>query len=354
MNIGARTLKTSLAVALSVYFCMLLNLEPALFAATSAVVSMQQSIGRSFRDAFEQIVVNLMAIGVGIVLGLMIPVLFISMAISTIIVILCCIKIFNMPNRIVLAVISSIIILASPQDQFLEHAMTRSLVLLVGIVVANLINITISPPHYRKVLEKKVINLNNFVIQAFSDSLNRYMHLNLPTEEEVSKNSEEFFKLFEDAEHLFELYREEWKIPLRNTPGKKREEEKLLEEYLDYNRGLWQRSQDVLFLAGERKIRREDAPDPEISSEYNRIFEMLLNVMFNASCYNLELQKKIKGEEAQIYPEPRVWKRLNDFINQWHDKNPTTNYYTHALMEVSIITYNIRWFAKESARILNG
>jgi len=355
MNIGARTLKTGIAVALSVYICMLLNISPPLFAATSAVVCMQQSIGKSFKNSFQQIIVNIMAIAVGTILGLTVPLLFISMALATIIVILFCTKVFKAPNQIVLAIISSIFILASPQEQFLEHAMVRSLAILIGIVTANIINLTIAPPRYGKTLEGKLLKLNNMAVQGFSDSLNRYLYLNLPLEEETRRSNHEFYRLFEEAEHFYDLYRDEWKVPVRNRdPGKKTEEEKLFKEYLRYNRGLWQRSQDLLFLAGERKMRRNEADDPVISCEFNRIFEMLFNVMFNATSYNLELQKKIKGEEAAIYPEPRVWSKLNDFLNQWQEKNPSTNYYMHALMELSVITYNVRWFAKESTRLLNS
>jgi hypothetical protein len=169
-----------------------------------------------------------------------------------------------------------------------------------------------------------------------------------------SKNNRAFFQLFEEAEHLYDLFSDEWNVPISNSnSGKKTAEEKLFKEYLNYNRGLWQRSQDLLFLAQERKMRREEANDPAISCEFNRIFEMLLNVMFNATSYNLELQKKIRGEEAQLYPEPRVWSKVNDLLNQWQEKNPPTAYFMHALMEVSVITYNIRWFAKESVRLLN-
>jgi uncharacterized membrane protein YgaE (UPF0421/DUF939 family) len=121
LSIGARTLKTGLAVALSVYLCILLNIEPPLFAATSAVVCMQQSIGKSLRNAFEQIIVNIMAIGVGMILGMTVPVLFISMAIATIVVILFALKSLQRRPISSWAIISAIFILSSPRT-FLEHA----------------------------------------------------------------------------------------------------------------------------------------------------------------------------------------------------------------------------------------
>ncbi len=268
--------------------------------------------------------------------------------------ILFCTKIFRAENHIVLAIISAIFVLASPQEQFIEHALTRSLAILIGIATANIINLLIAPPHYRKTLENKLIKLNTMAVQRFSDCLNRYIHLNLPSEGEINRLNYEFYELYEDAERLYDLYRDEWHVPIKQRdPGKKTAEEKMFKEYLNYNRGLWQRSQDILFLAQERKTRREVANDPAVSCEFNHIFEMLYNVMFNATSYNLELQKKIRGEQAEIYPEPRVWSKLNGLLNEWQEKHPPTSYYMLALMEVSVITYNIRWFAKESTRLLN-
>lgn len=357
MSIGARTLKTGIAVAISVYICLALKIEPPLFAATSAVVCMQQSLGKSLRNALEQVIVNIAAIAVGMILGLTIPVLFLSMAIATVIVILFCTKVFKAKKHIVLAVISAIFILASPREQFIDHAMVRSLAIIIGIVTANVINFTIAPPRYQNTLIDKMINLNNFVLQGFTDSVNRYLHLNVPAQEEIEKQNKEFFGLLKETEKIYDLYRDEWgsSIPFwkRNSDGKSAEEQ-LYKDYLDYNRGLWQRAQDIIFLAEERRVRREEANFTEVSCEFNQIFDMLFNVIFNATCYNQELQKKIRGEEAELYPEPRVWSKLNNILNAWQDKNPQTLFYMHAMNEVSVITYNIRWFAKESSRLLNS
>lgn len=357
MNIGARTLKTGLAVAISVYTCIMLGIDPPLFAATSAVVCMQQSLGKGLRNSLEQIIVNLVAIAVGMILGLTIPILFLSMAIATIIVILFCTKVFQAKTQIVLAIISAIFVLASPQEQFIEHALMRSAAILIGIITANIINFTVAPPHYRNTLTKRMIELNNMAVHGFTDSVNRYSYLNLPPQEEIEKHNNEFNKLYLETDKILKLYRDEWELSLplfRKNSDDKLTEEHLYVEYLNYCRGLWQRAQDIIYLAEERKIRRQEAHDPRISCEFNHVFEMLTNVIFSASTYNMELQKKIMGEEAQIYPEPRVWSKLNKIFNEWQEKNPSTSYYMHSLNEVSVITYNIRWFAKESSRLLNN
>ncbi|RJE48107.1 MULTISPECIES: aromatic acid exporter family protein [unclassified Dehalobacter] len=354
MNIGARTLKTGLAVAVSVYICILLDIEPSLFAATSAVVCMQQSLGRSFRNALEEIIVNIIAIIVAVAIGLAIPLQFLSMALATIVLIIIFTTVIKVPNQIVLAVISAIFILASPQEQFLSHAVSRSLAILIGLVTANVINLTIAPPRHQKVLEDKLIELNNFAVRMFVDAVNRYLYLNLASEEEMHKNKAEFNSLFQEAENLYDLYRKEWNVLwFGNNKKNPKARKPLYKEYLNYSRGLWQRSQDLLFLAAERKTRREEANDPAVSPEFEHVFEMLHNVMFSATSYNLQLQKKVKGEEAAQFPELRVWSKLHAILNEWQENMPSTSFYYHALIELSVVTYSIRWFAKESSRLLN-
>jgi len=353
LNIGARTIKTGIAVALSVYLCYLLGIEVSLFSAASAVVCMQQSIGKGLKNGVQEISTNAIAAVVAIILGLTIPIEFLSMAMATIIMILICNRLFAAKNQIVLGVIAAIFILASPQEQFINHAVERFIALLIGIVVANIINLILFPPKYKEVLLDKMIRLNNLAIQEFFDSINRYVNQNPASDEELQKKQADYSNLLRSTEKLFDLYQYDWNF---NLPGKGNSKEKdrlqLFREYMLYNQGLWQRSKDVHFLAEERKVRRVEANDPDISKEFQRIFEMLSNVMFTASSYNMELQKKIRGEESVIYPEPKVWSRFNKTLNEWQENTAANNFFTHALIEVSVVTYNIRWFAKESARLL--
>jgi len=356
MNIGARTIKTAIAVALSVYISSFFNVGPSIFAAASSVVCMQQSIGKGFKNGLEQIIVNLLAVAVAVLLGLTIPIDYLSMALATVVMILLCTKVFKVPNQIVLGIMSAIFILSSPHEEFSANAISRILAILIGMSVANIVNFLISPPHYRKALIDKLIELNNFVVQCFVDAVNKYLYLTPDTEGGISKKQSSYSSLLEETERLFDLLRYEWNVGFFSSKKKhvrEKAEQQLLREYLNYNRGLWQRSQDLLFLAEERRVRRARADAPAVSNEFHNIFEMLVNVIFNATTYHAELQKKIKGEEAVLYPPPRVWSKLNALLTEWQEKTPNSNFFMHAWLEVSVVTYNIRWFAKESTRLLN-
>jgi len=355
MGIGARTIKTGIAVALSVYVCVLFDISPALFAATSAVVCMQQSIGKSLRNAFQQVIVNLTAIAIGVVLGLTIPILYVSMAIATILVILFCTKVYKTPNLIVMAIITAIFIISSPQDEFTEHAVMRALAIFIGIGIGNIVNFTLAQPHYQKPLVSKLIQLNEWVIPSFSNSVNAYLTLDIPPEEELKNQQDNFSTLYQDAENLLDLFNDEFKLTLgAEKVRKKTKQEQLYRDYLNYNRGIWQRSLDIIFLTQERKARREEFHEPSVSAEFHQVFDMLTQVIAEAEHYNSELLKKLRGEISKPYPELRVWTRFNQQFTKWQERNPNTTYYLSAIFEVSVIVFNIRWFAKESSRLLNS
>ena len=69
MKIGARILKTGIAVTITMYLCRLLQLEPAFFGAVSAVVNMQPSIFLTVKTAKDQIVVHMIGVGAGLLFG---------------------------------------------------------------------------------------------------------------------------------------------------------------------------------------------------------------------------------------------------------------------------------------------
>ena len=69
LKIGARVIKTGIAVAITMFICKLLDLEPAFFGAVSAVINMQPSIFLSFRAAKDQILVHILGVLAGFCFG---------------------------------------------------------------------------------------------------------------------------------------------------------------------------------------------------------------------------------------------------------------------------------------------
>ncbi|HBP63806.1 MAG TPA: hypothetical protein DD730_05950, partial [Desulfosporosinus sp.] len=71
MFIGARTIKTGLAVTTTFLLCKLFRIEPAVFAAITAVVNMQNSVSKSLNNAWQQIGVHLLAATLSLIIGLL-------------------------------------------------------------------------------------------------------------------------------------------------------------------------------------------------------------------------------------------------------------------------------------------
>lgn len=350
MITGARVLKTGLAVTLSLSVCSFLNIPNSFFAAAAAVLNLQPSLGKSLRNALEQVIIQAVSIALAIFIGLTIGGNPLTMGLSTIIVIL-------ISNRLKLrkgmsgGIMAAIFVLASPPEQFLSHAFIRSISIFIGVVTALFVNMVIAPPRYELPLAQKLRELNSFIFQAFTQAVDNYTKLIELSPEDLQKLSKQADQLFHDTISYYELYQHD----LDPTRAEEDKEVKVnfYEDYLIYNKGLWQRTKDILFLSGERISRRKKAGRTlPPSTEFQQILQLINDTLNLFAHHNQELQKKIAGETYDTVEEPHIWRKLDVILDQWHNNLPNDNYYHHALIEVALITYKIRWAAKETSRLL--
>ena len=66
---GARIIKTGIAVTITMFILKALNLEPAIFGAISAVINLQPSIFLTFKTAKDQILVHVLGVGTALIFG---------------------------------------------------------------------------------------------------------------------------------------------------------------------------------------------------------------------------------------------------------------------------------------------
>lgn len=351
MLAGARIIKTGLAVALSMFICGYLNIQPALFAGAATVLNMQPSVVQSISNAREQLSVHFLSISIAIMLGVTLGPHPIVMGLSTMIIIYSCNRL-KLRSAISGGVMASIFILNAPADQFLNHATMRSLAIFIGLGVALAVNYTIAPPRYRLPLVRKLIELNNTIRDTFKDAVNCYLELNTPSLEDRENKRKKIENMIKEAYNLFDRYRYESGPFLDNQQEQKETEVQFFRDYITYNKGLWQRSKDIFFLVEERIERRKDAGDLPISEDFQEILHILDNALDLFLSNNAMLIRKLEGEKLENPEEPHIWSKLDKILNRWHERFPSGSYYLHALVEVSLITYKIRWAAKESARLL--
>lgn len=347
---GARILKTGIAVAISMFICNYFQIEPAIFAAASAVLAMQPSVGLSLVNAREQMTIHFISIGIAVILGLTLGSHPLIMGLSTIIVLRICHH-FKWRHGILGGIMATIFVLASPETEFLQHALVRTVVILIGVGTGLLVNITVAPPRYGQQLKEMLQKLNTHVTEAFIQAVHSYLNLDIRSAEEIENWQRETEKLFGQCYRLYDLYRYD-KGAVSEQGGNDGEKGvDFYREYLTYNKGLRQRTRDILFLAQERLERRKKAGDLPISAEFQDILKLLADGLEMFTNHNEELQQKLAGHETHPVDEPHIWSKLDAILNRWHSHYPEGSYYLHALVEVSLITYKIRWAAKESVRL---
>lgn len=349
MIAGARIIKTGIAVTISMFLCDIFNIQPAIFAGAATVLNMQPSVGKSLYNAKEQIIVHFVSIGIAIISGLILGTHAISMGFSTVLVILICNN-FKWRSGMSGGIMAAIFILGSPPDQFVNHALIRSMAIVVGVAVALIINITIAPPKYDKMLKEKMLELNSTITDLFNNAVHSYLQLQLPSPAVLEENRKIIEKLIQETNHLYDLYRYDLG-PVIDPIGEKKEI-KLFREYFTYCKGLWQRTKDINFLANERLERRHEAGDLPISNEFNKILQLIEKAQDLYLLNNNKLKDLIIENKTSPSEEPHIWSQLDVIINQWHNTYPEGSYYLHALIEISLITYKVRWAAKESVRLI--
>lgn len=347
--IGARTVKTGIAVAISMFICEALKIPHPIFAGSATAANMQPAVGQSLKHAGQQIAVHFIAVTIGIVLGLLMEPNPLIMGLAAIILILICTKL-KIQTSIPMGIVAAIFVLDAPSNAFLENALMRSAVIFIGVGVAIVVNMTIMPPKHEEKLKESLLALNLRAALCFEDSINGYLIATPATDEDLAEKDAEFRGYLKESETFFELYKNEWRIGFTNNEAK----EQLYKEYLTYNKILWKNIKDIWFLIEERKIRRERENNPALSDEFISIAQFLMEVMEELKEFNIALRTKVKGREVvELDKEIKIWTKLDPIINKWQDQTEQNTYYLHALIEISIITYKIRWAANESARILN-
>jgi uncharacterized membrane protein YgaE (UPF0421/DUF939 family) len=147
MTIGARVLKTGLAVAIAFWFGQLVGLESPLIAAIAAIFTIQPSIYRSWMQVLEQVQSNVLGAIIAIGAVFLIGNTPISVGLVCIGVILLCIRL-KTEETISLTLVTVVVIMEA-QGQGWMLAWDRLAAILTGMASAFAVNVTIAPPRHR-------------------------------------------------------------------------------------------------------------------------------------------------------------------------------------------------------------
>ena len=164
MRLGARIIKTGVAIVLALFVAELLHLPQTVFAGIAAIFAIQPSIYRSYLKIVEQIQGNIIGAIVAITFVLIFghQLVVIGLAAVTIILIMNKLK---LEASISMALVMMIAIMEIRGDEFLIYALLRFSTIVTGVLSAFLVNLLFMPPKYETKLFQSIHQAQDEIIR---------------------------------------------------------------------------------------------------------------------------------------------------------------------------------------------
>ncbi|MBP2626590.1 MAG: hypothetical protein H6Q68_1301 [Firmicutes bacterium] len=349
MKIGARVIKTGIAVAITMFFCKYFDLEPALFGAVSAVINMQPSIFLTLRAARDQILVHILGIAAGFFFGYFLGVNPFSAGFIVILLIPIYIKL-KLHSGITMGIVAALFVLSSNTDEFLIHALVRTGVIFIGLGSAMLVNVLLWPPKYNKLLKEKLRQSNEASILYFCRAVQNYVGLDSREFSVDLEQRKRVYKLNKEARMLLDLLSRERQVATESSEP--REWLSQAEKLIDYNESITKKGDRIFDLLPIRLERRMKSGSPPISEEFKYVLEILESGCTIVIRVNGKISSVIVDGGTAIPEEisEDYWEGLTKAIERWQPRL-TGSYYLHGLLEVAVIASEIKW-ATRQAKIL--
>lgn len=216
MKFGARILKTGIAITLALFIAELCNSPSPSLAGISAVFAIQPSIYRSYRTILERAQGNIIGAIIAIIFGLYIGNDFILIGVASIICVALLMQL-RLENTIGLAVVTLIIVMDSPGNDFLEIALIRFGTIMLGLLAAFIVNLFFIPPKYEVSLFQLIYNTNSEIVRWIKLNLRHAADFSL-----LKKDMEWMQKQLNQTRNLYGFYREERTFLKKNAVSKGR------------------------------------------------------------------------------------------------------------------------------------
>lgn len=292
MKFGARILKTGIAVVLTLLVVQLLGLTPGLIAGIAAVNALQPNVHRSISQTWNQFRGNI----IGAISAIVMVLLFESNLIViglTIILVLSILMFFNLQSVSSLAVVTVIAIMDEPlgadmtTGDFLQIAIIRFSLVMIGVLCALVINLFIIPPKYEDrlynhsaVISNDIFKLIRLELNGASDAIT------------IRKDVKSLDKRVTKLETLYAWYEEE-KPYLRKTNLGDLRGKILFKQVVQMTRNAWYVLESLNKLENDYKYLTEDF--------INRIrYEMDLLIAYHEQVL-LKISEKIPPETSEYY-----------------------------------------------------
>ncbi|HWJ02208.1 MAG TPA: aromatic acid exporter family protein, partial [Verrucomicrobiae bacterium] len=315
MNIGARILKTGLAVMLAISTCKILHVEPAVFAAITVVVNMQPSVRKALRNAGEQLSIHLLGVALAVVVGYLLGTSPVVIGLAVVLMIMACNRL-GWSGAISLGIVSVVFVLDSPPEQFLVHAGVRSLAVFIGLAVALLVNRLLAPPRYRERYLESVQVLFQETATYFLISVDNFIHSgtlqSFVVDEPVGLKDK-----LEQASQMYEHAREEFT---------QKDNLAFNDRMLGLCRGFLERGQNINDMAAQRVKRRNEPDSPlqgeGVSQEFQKILDILNlgKVKLQDLVNKLAVGMRDNYSFGHFYDDVEYWEEFDAAMDDWQRK----------------------------------
>ncbi|MEC2057197.1 aromatic acid exporter family protein [Peribacillus psychrosaccharolyticus] len=203
MKLGARIIKTGVAIVLALYLAELLNLPSPAFAGIAAIFAIQPTILRSYHTMIEQIQGNIIGALVAVIFVLLFGNDIFIIGLAVIIVITINLRL-KMDKTIVLSIVTVIAIMESQQGAFLTFAFIRFSSVMLGILSSFLVNLIFIPPKYEAKLYTQLSDVTEDIIKWIRIS-SRHASEHTLLKKDISRIKDELLRL----EQIYSMYKEE-------------------------------------------------------------------------------------------------------------------------------------------------
>ncbi|GEB78147.1 MULTISPECIES: FUSC family protein [Sporolactobacillus] len=167
MHLGARSLKTGVAVTLALMTAMALGMTSPIMAGVAAAMTTRPSVQRSIHAMIQNIYGNLIGALIAVAAVIFFGDTPIVVGLSVVFVIALHLK-FNLHHTLTLTMVTVIFIMSSGMSDnvaFLYEGIRRFSMICIGVISATLVNLLIFPPHYENTLYTQILTQTTQLIK---------------------------------------------------------------------------------------------------------------------------------------------------------------------------------------------
>ncbi|WP_096200787.1 FUSC family protein [Bacillus sp. FJAT-45350] len=206
---GARVIKTGLAVLITAWICLLLEL-PAIFAVITAIVSIERTASDSIRKGLIRFPASAIGAAVSISFAYMFGESAMTYAFAATLTIIIC-NSLKLQEGALVAVLTAVAMVPSIESQYLLTFLSRLGTTSIGLFIATIVNIAILPPKFTGLINTKLDSLFIASSTVLKESIEQILNQEIKYTKSASKT---YLKLREGGDDVLKLsraQRQEWK-----------------------------------------------------------------------------------------------------------------------------------------------